>query len=165
VGTPNLEEMGWIDMYEMVEFDGDCIMVLWQLVAGEPGFEKSGKCWDGKGDKIPTATIVLRGSTANDLDDLESAIDDGVILVRSLLQDRRLVPGAGATELELAKRVDVYGGKMKGQQRLVAKRFAMALEVILWTLVENASREGNKRCLGENEASDASNSMILADSS
>ena len=120
--------------------------VLRQLVAGDPGFEKSGERGDGKGDETPTATIVLRGSTAN-LDDLESAIHDGMSLIRLLLEDRRLVLGAGATELELARRMDVYGGKMKGDRRHVVKGFAAALEVIPRTLAENAAvveRDGNK---------------------
>jgi T-complex protein 1 subunit theta len=167
MGTLTPEEVGWVDVYETVEFDGDHMTVLRQLVAGDPGFEKSGKRGDGKGDKTPTATVVLRGSTANDLDSLESAIDDGMSLIRSLLRDRRLVPGAGATELELAQRLDVYGGKMKGQQRHVTKRFAAALEVIPRTLAENAAGEGNKvvnRRFRGNEATEPSDGTIIADS-
>jgi len=167
-------------VYETLDFDGDRVTVLRQLVAGDPRFEKSGKRGDGKGEKTQTATIVLRGGTANNLNDLESAIDDGMNLIRSLLQDRRLVPGAGAMELELTRRVEVYGGKMKGQQRDVVKRFAMALEVIPRTLAENAAvgeREANKVVnpfKGEDEATEPSDGyikvkppsdgMILADS-
>lgn len=51
------------------------------------------------------ATIVLRGSTINLLDDLERAIDDGVNTIKVLCRDRRLVPGAGATEINLAKKI------------------------------------------------------------
>ena len=142
MGMPTPAQVGWVDVSETVDFDGDRMTVLRQLVAWDPSFEKSGKRGDGKGDKTPTATIVLRGSTAHDLDDLESDIDDGLNVIRSLLQDGRLVPGAGATELELARRVDVYGDKMKGQQRHVIKRFAMALEVIPRTLAENAAVGG-----------------------
>jgi T-complex protein 1 subunit theta len=78
------------------------------------------------------------------------------------------------TELELAKRVGVYGGKRKGQQRHVVKGFAMALEVIPRTLAENAAGEGGmgvNRRLGQNEPTDddieaksPSDSMILANS-
>lgn len=162
MGTPTPEEMGWVDVYETVDFDGERVTVLRQLTAGDPGFEKSSKRGDGKGKKTQTATIVLRGATAKNLNDLESAIDDGLNLIRMLLQDRRLVPGAGATEQELAKRVNIYGSKMKGQQRHVVKRFAMALEVIPRTLAENAAvgeREGNKvvnQFEGGNEATEPS---------
>jgi len=153
-------------VYETVDFDGDRVTVLRQLVAGDPGFEKSGKRGNGKGNKTPTATIILRGSSADDLDHLESAIDDGMNLIKSLLQDRRLVRGAGAMELELARRVYVYGDKMKGQQRHVVKRFATALEVIPRTLAENAvvgEREENKVVNGgEDKATEASDGDIAA---
>jgi T-complex protein 1 subunit theta len=174
---PTSSEVGWVDVYETVDFDGDRVTVLRQLIFGDSGFEKSGKHGDGCGVKTRTATIVLRGATTNNLNDLESTIDDVMNLIKSLLRDRRLVPGAGATELELARRVDVYGGRMKGWQQHVVKRFATALEVIPRTLAENAAvgeREGNKSCRGKDEATEPSDGdieakspsddMILADS-
>ena len=51
------------------------------------------------------ATIVLRGSTTSRLDDLERAIDDGVNTIKTLCRDGRMVPGAGATEINLAKKI------------------------------------------------------------
>ena len=126
-----------MDVYETVDFDGGDrrVTVLRQLISGDPGFEKSGRRGEGKGEEktTQTATIGLRGgpTTANNnLDDLESAIDDGINLVGFVLWQRRFVPGAGKTELELARRVNLRAGKMKGQQRYVVKRFATALEVI-----------------------------------
>lgn len=50
----------------------------------------SGVVGDDKGE-IRAATIVLRGATADRLDDLERTIDDVMTLIRSLLRDRRLV--------------------------------------------------------------------------
>lgn len=113
--------------------------VLRQLVEGEPGY-------DCTSEKTKTATIVLRGATANRLDDLERAVDDGVNVIKALLRDPRLVPGAGATELELAKRVDAYGSGLKGLAQHAVKRYATALEVIPRTLAENAlgGAEGNE---------------------
>jgi len=49
------------------------------------------------------ATIVLRGSTQQTLDDLERAIDDGANTIKTLCKDGRMVPGAGACEINLAK--------------------------------------------------------------
>jgi chaperonin GroEL (HSP60 family) len=103
MGTPTPEEVGWVDVYETVDFDGDHVTDLQQLVAGDLGFEKSGKRGDGKQEKMQTVTIILRGATVENINDLKSAIDDGMTLIRSLLPDRQLVPGAGATEQELAK--------------------------------------------------------------
>jgi T-complex protein 1 subunit theta len=48
---------------------------------------------------------VLRGSTHQNLDDLERAIDDGVNTFKSLVRDGRMVAGAGATEIHIAHKI------------------------------------------------------------
>ena len=55
------------------------------------------------------ATIVIRGATSNVMDDIERAIDDGVNCFKSLTRDGRMLPGAGAVEIELAQRLASYG--------------------------------------------------------
>lgn len=139
VGAPTPEEAGFVDIFETTEIGGDRVTVLRQLTPGEDGYE-------GHTEKTRTATIVLRGATANHLDDLERAIDDGVNVIKSLIKDPRLVPGAGATELELGKRVEAYGSGMRGLAQHAVKRYATALEVIPRTLAENAlgGAEGNE---------------------
>ncbi|KAI0250927.1 chaperonin Cpn60/TCP-1 family [Lactifluus subvellereus] len=133
LGPPTPEEAGYVDVCETVEIGGDRVTVLRQ----EP---------DGAGVKTRTATIVLRGATQNHLDDLERAVDDGVASLKALLKDPRLVPGAGATELALARRVDTYGAGLRGLAQHAVRRFASALEVIPRTLAENAhgGAEGNE---------------------
>ena len=56
-------------------------------------------------DENKMATIVLRGSTTNLLDDVERAIDDGINTIKTLCRDPRMVPGAGATEINLGKQI------------------------------------------------------------
>ncbi|KAF9074511.1 chaperonin Cpn60/TCP-1 family [Rhodocollybia butyracea] len=133
VGAPTPEEAGFIDVFETVEIGGDRVTVLRQLSPGEPGFDPT-----SGGEKSRTATIVLRGATANHLDDLERAIDDGVNVIKALLKDPRMVPGAGATEMELAKKVENYGSSLKGLAQHAVKRYSEALEVIPRQLAENA---------------------------
>ncbi|KAH8103497.1 T-complex protein 1 [Cristinia sonorae] len=142
VGAPTPEEAGYVDVFECIEVGGDRVTVLRQLVDGDDGFDPS----DTSAEKTRTATIVLRGATANHLDDLERAIDDGVSVIKALLKDGRLVPGAGATELELAKRVDAYGSGLRGLSQHGVRRWASALEVVPRTLAENAlgGAEGNE---------------------
>ena len=55
------------------------------------------------------ATIVIRGATTNIMDDIERAIDDGVNCFKALTRDGRMLPGAGALEMELAQRISTYG--------------------------------------------------------
>ncbi|KAK7054804.1 T-complex protein 1 subunit theta [Paramarasmius palmivorus] len=140
IGAPTPEEAGYVDIFETTEVGGDRVTILRQLAPGEEGFDPT------KGERTKTATIVLRGATANRLDDLERAVDDGVNVIKGLLKDGRMVPGAGATELELGRRVEIYGSGLKGLVQHAVKRYATALEVIPRVLAENAlgGREGNE---------------------
>ena len=142
MGAPTAEEAGFVDVFESIEIGGDRVTVLRQLVEGDEDYNAT----EASGEKTRTATIVLRGATTNHLDDLERAVDDGVNVIKALLKDGRLVPGAGATELELAKRVDTYGAGLKGLSQHAVQRWATALEVVPRTLAENAlgGAEGNE---------------------
>ncbi|KAA1476522.1 T-complex protein 1 [Dentipellis sp. KUC8613] len=132
LGAPTPEEAGYVDVCETTEVGGDRVTVLRQDAES--------------GTRTRTATVVLRGATQNHLDDLERAVDDGVGALKALLRDPRLVPGAGAAELELARRVDKYGVGLRGLAQHAVRRFASALEVIPRTIAENAwgAAEGNE---------------------
>lgn len=84
------------------------------------------------------STIVIRGATANIMDDVERAIDDGVNNYKALTQDGRFVPGAGAAEIELALQLSSFGDTCAGLEQYAIKAFAEALEVVPQTLAENA---------------------------
>ncbi|CAE6498879.1 unnamed protein product [Rhizoctonia solani] len=127
LGAPTPEEAGSVDVVETIEIGGDRVTVFRQDPPVGSAAEKS-----------KTATIVLRGATANTLDDMERAIDDGVNVIKALVKDDRLVPGAGATEIELAKRVESYGASLKGLSQHGVRRYASALEILPSTLAENA---------------------------
>ncbi|KAF8608443.1 T-complex protein 1 [Ceratobasidium sp. AG-I] len=127
LGAPTPEEAGSVDVLECIEIGGDRVTVFRQ----EPPVGSAA-------ERSKTATIVLRGATANTLDDMERAIDDGVNVIKALVKDDRLVPGAGATEIELAKRVEAYGASLKGLSQHGVRRYATALEILPSTLAENA---------------------------
>ncbi|GHJ87879.1 hypothetical protein NliqN6_4281 [Naganishia liquefaciens] len=122
LGAPTPEEAGFVDVMETIEIGGDRVTVFRQEA----------------GERTRTATIVLRGATTNHLDDLERSLDDGINTVRILLRDGRLVPGAGASEIELARRVAEFGEKTPGLAQHAIRKWAEAMEVIPKTLAENA---------------------------
>ncbi|XP_029434154.1 T-complex protein 1 subunit theta isoform X2 [Rhinatrema bivittatum] len=90
--APTPEEMGHCDSVFLSEV-GDTQVVVFK---------------HEKEDSI-ISTIVVRGSTDNLMDDVERAVDDGVNTFKVLTRDKRLIPGAGAAEIELAKRITSYG--------------------------------------------------------
>jgi len=51
------------------------------------------------------ATIVLRGSTMNFLDDIERAIEDGIATFKNILSNAKFVYGAGAIEAILSSKL------------------------------------------------------------
>ena len=84
--------------------------------------------FDHETDDSKVATIVVRGSTPNIMDDVERAIDDGVNVVKSMGKDARFVPGAGATELLLADALTGYGEAQPGLDQYAIKKYGLALE-------------------------------------
>lgn len=53
-------------------------------------------------------------------------------------QDNKQVPGAGATEIELANQIAKFGEACPGLEQYAIKKFAQALEVVPRALAENA---------------------------
>ncbi|XP_043927330.1 T-complex protein 1 subunit theta isoform X1 [Protopterus annectens] len=90
------------------------------------------------------STIVIRGSTDNLMDDIERAVDDGVNTFKVLVRDKRLVPGGGATEIELSKQITSYGETCPGLDQYAIKKFAEAFEVIPRALADNSGVNSNE---------------------
>ncbi|OQV25256.1 T-complex protein 1 subunit theta [Hypsibius exemplaris] len=84
------------------------------------------------------STIVLRGATENSMDDVERAIDDGVNNFKAITKDNRLLPGAGATEVELSRLLTQYADTRPGLEQYAIKKFGAALDTFPKILAENA---------------------------
>lgn len=90
------------------------------------------------------ATIVLRGSTTNMLDDAERAIDDGVNTIKNMTKNSAFCAGAGATEIHLASQIQTYAKCQPGLDQYAVERFGQAFEVIPRTLAENAGHNAEE---------------------
>lgn len=128
-GATALTRLGPVMPDEM----GSCDLVETREIAG-------GRCvvFEQQKEGSVVATIVLRSSTINQLDDLERAVADGVHTVRTYCKDPRLLPGGGACDIELASRIGAIGEQTKGLEQYAINKFAESLEVIPRMLAENA---------------------------
>jgi archaeal chaperonin len=89
--------------------------------------------------KNPKAvTILVRGGTEHVVDEIKRAFDDSIGGVASALVDGKVVGGAGAPEIELARNLRKFAESLSGREQLAVMAFADALEVIPRTLAENA---------------------------
>ncbi len=92
-----------------------------------------------KGCKNPKAlTILIHGGSEHVIDEIERALKDGLGDVISALKSGLVVPGGGAIEIELSKRLKDFGQSLSGREQLAVEQFANALEFIPTTLAENA---------------------------
>ncbi|KAL8058170.1 hypothetical protein ABFX02_03G001300 [Erythranthe guttata] len=121
LSQPNPDDLGYVDSVSVEEIGGARVTI----VKNEQG-----------GNSV--STLVLRGSTDSILDDLERAVDDGVNTYRAMCRDSRIVPGAAATEIELAKRLKEFSFKETGLDQYGIAKFAESFEMIPKTLAENA---------------------------
>jgi T-complex protein 1 subunit theta len=90
------------------------------------------------GDATGVSTIVVRAATQNMLNDVERALEDAINIYKVFTKDGRMVPGAGATEMELALLVGAQGNTLPGMDQYAFKKFAEALEVVPRTLAETS---------------------------
>lgn len=121
VVIPTQEEMGHCDHVSTAEIGDNVVTVFRQ-----------------EREDTAVATIVVRGSTQNILDDVERSIDDGVNTFKALTRDGRMLPGATATEIELAHQLQKYGQTLPGLEQYSVKAFAEALETFSKALAENS---------------------------
>ena len=65
-------------------------------------------------------------------------MDDGVHACRLICKDVRLVPGAGAVEMEASLQIRTFADSRLGLDQYVIQAFSSALEFVPRTLAENA---------------------------
>ncbi len=120
LGELSSSELGSAEIVEEVKHGNDCLTYV-------------------KGCKNPKAlTILIHGGTNHVIDEIERALRDSLGVVASSIKTGLVVPGGGAIEIELARRLRHFGQSLTGREQLAVEEFASALEFIPTTLAENA---------------------------
>ncbi|CCK69255.1 chaperonin-containing T-complex subunit CCT7 KNAG_0C01420 [Huiozyma naganishii CBS 8797] len=85
-----------------------------------------------------TCTLLLRGGAEQVIAEVERSLHDAIMIVKRALQNKIVVAGGGAIEMEISKYLRDYSKTIAGKQQLIINAFAKALEVIPRQLCENA---------------------------
>merc|ERR1712048_1027127 len=118
-GPPVPEELGYLESIKVEEISSQKLTIM-------------------KNRDAKISTIILRSASPNVLDELERSIDNAVNVVRCVTRDPNFLPGAGATEIELAHQLQLFGATVPGLDQYAVLKFAEALEVVPKVLSENA---------------------------
>ena len=86
-------------------------------------------------------TLLVRGGTEHVVEEVKRAVDDALGDVIAAYKDKKIVAGAGATEVEVAKELRKFAETLSGREQLAVQAFADSLEVIPKTLAENAGMD------------------------
>jgi chaperonin GroEL (HSP60 family) len=89
-------------------------------------------------NKSQTKTILLQAGTEQALDTYEVALEECLYLIDTFLQDRRIVPGGGASELSASISLRKQATSTDDRKQLAFGAYADALESIPRTLALNA---------------------------
>ncbi|EMA61699.1 thermosome [Halorubrum distributum JCM 13561] len=91
-----------------------------------------------EGEDAHGVTLLLYGTTDHVVDELERGIQDALDVVSTTVSDGRTLPGGGAVEVEIARRLRDYADSVEGREQLAVEAFADSLELIPRVLAENA---------------------------
>jgi T-complex protein 1 subunit delta len=92
----------------------------------------------GVQNKETTVSILVRGSNVLLLDEAERSLHDALCVVRSIVKRKSILAGGGAPEIELSVQLQKIASELTGLKSYCVKAYAEALEIIPYTLSENA---------------------------
>ncbi|CAG2106935.1 unnamed protein product, partial [Medioppia subpectinata] len=85
-----------------------------------------------------TVNILIRGSNKLILEEAERSLHDALCVIRCLVLKPALIAGGGSPEIELSLRLSELSRSLVGLDAVCYRAFAEALEVVPFTLAENA---------------------------
>jgi len=86
-------------------------------------------------------SVLCRGSNKLLLDESERSIHDALCVVRSLVKKKALIAGGGAPEMEVSWKLGQWARSVGGITAVCIEHYAEALELVPYTLAENAGMQ------------------------
>ena len=83
-------------------------------------------------------SIIVRGGTEHVVAEVKRALEDAIGVISTSLINGKVVAGAGAAEMEVAKALRKFARSLSGREQLAVEAFASAMEIIPKTLAENS---------------------------
>ena len=84
------------------------------------------------------ATLIARGSTNDIVNEVERCFDDGLGVACQLLETPLLLPGAGATQIAIARRLRRDAEAVPGREQLAIEAWTDAIESVPRVLAANS---------------------------
>merc|ERR1711988_1476301 len=94
-----------------------------------------------------SCTIMVKGPHPHVIAQVKAALRDGLHAVKNMLEDKHIVPGAGAFELAAHRMLYKFRDTVEGRAKLGVQAFADALLVIPKVLAENGGYDPNDTAL------------------
>lgn len=132
--------------------------VVYEHVLGETKYTFVEDC------KIPqSVTILMKGPNKHTLCQIKDAVRDGLRSINNALEDKCLVPGAGAFEVRANIKLREFAKSVKGKARLAIQAYADAMLVIPKVLAVNSGYDAQDTIVRLQEEAELTNDPIGLD--
>lgn len=117
---------------------GECERVE-EVLVGESRVLRFSGCKGGA-----ACTIVLRGASAQLLEEAERSLHDALAVLQQALRHPERTLGGGCAEMVMAEAVEALVPQVAGKKALAVAAFARALRAMPTILAENAGLDGTE---------------------
>jgi len=96
------------------------------------------------GGRTKSVSVLIRGGFERVLEEAQGAIETAIRVLSEVFKDNRILPGGGAVEFEIGRRLLQFGMRFPTREQLSIGAFASSLKVIPRALAENAGLDLNQ---------------------
>lgn len=152
---------GGVAVNSVDELTLDCLGYaedVYEHVLGEDKYTFIEGCKNPK-----SVTILIKAPNKHTMTQIKDAIKDGLRAVTNAIEDKFIVPGAGAFEIAVSDALNKYKDTVKGKARLGVAAFAEAMLVIPKTLAQNAGHDQQTVLVELHDAFTATKKLVGVD--